>query len=133
MATKYGLPGAIFINGKELAFMSEWSLEQTKEIVEKSFFRGKGKEKAAGIGDWTASCNGQVDFASNTGHLEVQKAFDEWNEVELELYLNAEEHYAGKALIESLSISNSAEGEWTIEISLAGNGGIEYKKTKTSV
>lgn len=133
MATKYGLPGAIFIDNKELAFMSEWNLDQSKEIKEASFFRGKGKEKTAGIGDWTASCNGRVDFAQDTGHLDVQKAFDDGKPVHLELYLNDKENYAGEALIESLKISNSAEGEWKIEISLTGNGGIKYNPTKVSV
>lgn len=133
MATKYGLPGAIFIDNKELAYMSEWSLEQSKDIQEASFFRGKGKEKTVGIGDWTASCNGRVDFAQDTGHLDVQKAFEEGKAVQVELYLNAKENYAGEAFIESLNISNSAEGEWTIEISLTGNGGIKYNATKASV
>lgn len=124
MAVKYGLPGSIKIAGKEIAHMGEWSLEQTIEIKEGSFFKGTGKEKSAGISDWTASCSGQVDFATESGQKDVMDAFQQGEPVEVVLYLNDTTFFTGNAFIESLSIDNSAEGEYNIEISLAGNGGI---------
>lgn len=125
MAVKYGLPGAVSIGGKELAYMTDWSLEQSMEIVEKSFFRGKGKEKSAGIKDWSASCNGQVSFEKASGHQDLLKAFDKGEKIELRLDLNEDTYFKGEALIESINIDNSAEGEYNIEISVAGSGGIE--------
>lgn len=125
MDTKYGVPGSIKIKGKEISHMSEWTLDQSVDIKDKTFFKGKGKEKTVGIPDWTASCNGQVNFATTSNQKDIWDAFHNGEEVELILYLNDTTFFTGKAYIESLNITNSAEGEYNIDISLAGNGGIE--------
>ena len=122
----YGLPGSVKIDTKVIAHMSEWSLELTREIKDGSFFKGAGyKEKRVGIKDWSASCKGQVDFVKTSGQKEMLDAYNSGKEVEVVLYLNDSTFFTGKAFIESLNFDNSAEGEYNIDIKLAGNNGIE--------
>lgn len=130
--SQYGLPGCVKVDSKEVAFMSDWSLEQSVDIKDKSFFRAKGKSKTPGIKDWSASCNGQVDFGKETNQKDLQTAFDEKKEIDLELYLNETTFYKGKAYIESLNIDNNAEGEHNIEISIAGNGELKLTSPEES-
>lgn len=124
---EYGIAGSVKINNKVIAHISDWSLEQSREIKDGSFFGGNGKEKKVGIKDWTASFNGQVDFETESGQVDIQNAFNAGQEVTVQLYLNKTAYYEGKAFFESLNIDNSAEGEYNIEASLAGNKGIELK------
>lgn len=131
MAT-YGLPGAVEVGGKVIAHMSDWSLEQSREIKEGSFFRGSGKEKTAGIIDWSASCNGRVDFETTSGQEDLLNKFNAGEEITLKLYLNATAYFQGKGIIESVNIDNSAEGEYNIEISIAGSGALTKSVTPTA-
>lgn len=121
----YGLPGSVKVGEKVIAHMSEWSLEQSREIKDGSFFGGDGyKEKRVGIKDWNASCKGQVDFATASNQKDLLDAYEDGTEIELSLYLNATTYFKGNAFIESLSIDNSAEGEYSIDIKVVGNKGV---------
>lgn len=121
----YGLPGSVKVADKTVAHMSEWTLEQSTEVKDGSFFGGDGyKEKRTGVKDWTASCKGQVDFVTDKSQKELLDAYNKGDEVELSLYLNADTYFKGKAFIENISIDNSAEGEYNIDIKLTGNKGV---------
>ena len=121
----YGLPGSIKVADKVIAHMSEWSLEQSREIKDGSFFGGDGyKEKRVGVKDCSASCKGQVDFEKDSNQKDIMTAFEAGTEVELSLYLDATTYFKGKCFIESLTIDNSAEGEYNIDIKVAGNKGV---------
>lgn len=119
---KYGIDGAVEINGTTIAYISEFSLDMSREIKEASFFRGKGKEKTAGIFDWSASCNGRAEFTDESGQKKLYEAFKNGDEVTLKLFMGKKTYFSGKALIESLKVDNSAEGEYNIESSFAGTG-----------
>ncbi len=121
-----GVAGSVKIGGKAVAHMSEFSLELTRDIKDGTFFGGDGyKEKKAGAKDWSASFNGVADFTTDTSQKELIDAFEAGTLVEAAFYLNETTYFTGSALIESLSIDNSAEDGPNIDISLAGTKGVK--------
>jgi len=108
---------------QNMAHMANWSVDVSKDIIEVVSFGNSYKEKIGSIKDWSASCDGKVDFAQNGGQQALLDSFEAANEqVDAVFYLDEGTFFSGKALIESLSISTSADGAAEISISIAGSG-----------
>lgn len=108
----------------ETAHMSTFSVELTKEIGERASFGNDYKEKIPGIKDWTASADGAADFATASGQEDLITAFEDGSKVEATFYLDTGVYFKGDAYVESLSISNAADGHAEISISLSGTNGV---------
>ena len=100
----YGLSGTIKIAGREIAFMSDFDIDQSLETKDGTYFK-IGKRKRAGAVEWSFSANGKADFGTDTNQTAL-----------LETLLN------------KCKISNSAEGEYNLEISGDGNSALELKE-----
>lgn len=109
---------------KDLAHISNFTVDISREMVEVASLGSKYKEKVPGIMDWSASADGTADFATTSGQKDLFDAFDAGTELECSFYLTADLFLVGTAFVESLSISTEAEGKADISISLAGTGGI---------
>ena len=123
----YGLAGTIKIAGKEIAFMSDFDIDQSLETKDGTYFK-IGKRKRAGAIEWSFSANGKADFGTDTKQTALLEAFNAKKPVEIELYLNDKRYFKGKALLNKCKITNSAEGEYNLEISGDGNSALELKE-----
>lgn len=114
----------------EIAYISNWSVEDTVEIIEVSELGKKAKGKLPGLSGWTASAEGAVEFADAAkGHKALFEAMHKGHEVDCEFYLDSTTKFSGKGLIESLSIDLSAEDKGNISISISGIGELSYPET----
>ena len=109
----------------KLAHMANWNIDDTTEIIEVVSFGSKYKEKIPSIQDWSASCDGKVDFASTAGQTQLSAAKSAGTMVQCTFYLADDTFYEGDGYIESLNISTAADGAADISISIAGSGPLE--------
>ncbi|MCL2177315.1 MAG: phage tail tube protein [Firmicutes bacterium] len=117
-----GLTGKIKIDG-EVAYISNWSVDTSREIIEVAELGKPYKKKVAGSASWSASADGTVVFGSGAdSHSKLFVAMNSGEPVECEFILNenASVKFTGKALIESLSVDLSAEDKGNISIALSG-------------
>ena len=135
-----GLTGKVTIDGNKVAYISNWSVEASREIIEAAQLGEKTREKAAGLMSWTASADGAVMFGQvnnqDSGHKALFTAMNAGEPVDCEFYLlsnssgnsGQEVKFSGKGLIESLSVDLSAEDKGNISISISGCGELTYPK-----
>lgn len=122
-----GVTGKIAIKkgvepAKDIAHMSNFTVDLSKEIIEVISLGSDAKEKIAGVKDWTASFDGTADFAATSGQKDLLDAYNDGSVLEASFYLDADTFLMGNCLIESLSISSAADGKAEISISLSGTG-----------
>ena len=117
-----GVTGNVAVGSKNLAHMANWNVDKTKDIIEVVSFGNDYKEKIASIKDWSASCDGKVDFDADSGQLDLEAAYEDGTLVECTFYLDDDTFYEGLALIESQTISTAADGAADISISISGSG-----------
>jgi len=122
-----GLTGSIkagAVTAAAIAHMNGWNLSLNREIGEVISFGVDYKEKTAGIKDWTADCDGFADFSTGGGQDALVTAYEAGTPLLFQFYLNATKYFEGTGIIESLEISQSADGDAAeISISVAGSGG----------
>lgn len=123
-----GLTGKVMIGEDPIAYVSNWSIEDTTDIIEFAQLGGGVTEnrgyklKVAGQQSWSASAEGAVDFATASGQSALFTAKHAGTIVDCEFYLNENVKFAGKGIIESLSVDLSAEDKGNISISISGSG-----------
>lgn len=122
MALYTGVTGSISIDGEKIAHMSEWSLDQNKAMIDVPSFGQDYVERIPSLKDWSATCDGHVDYATDSGQKELREAFETGAAVEVKFYLDEDTFMSGTAFIESLNTSLASDGAATISISLAGSG-----------
>ena len=130
MALYSGVTGKISVKkgtgtAIEVMHASGWTIEKSKDIIDNAFFKNNYKEKTPDIKDWTASLDGQADFAAGNGQKDLDDAFEDGAVVECVFYLDDDTFFTGDALIESLSIEHAADGSASVSISLSGSGGVD--------
>lgn len=145
-----GLAGSISIdpevknnvtpNPQPVAYISNWSIEDTTDVIEITELGKAGKNKKAGLQSWSASADGAVCFeteAGKTGHKDLFSAKHNRQKVQVKLYLKdksidtaaAEDiYFLGNGYIESLSVDLSAEDKGNISISISGSGELALYK-----
>ena len=123
-----GLLGKLTIGGtaKTIAYISNWSVEDTTDIIEVTRLGNGFKEKLPGLQSWSASADGAVEFGqvnnASSNQAALFKAKRDGDEVDCEFYLNNSVKFFGKGIIESLSVDLSAEDKGNISISISGIG-----------
>lgn len=109
---------------KQVAHISEFSVEISAEIIEALSLGSEWKDKIAGIKDWTASSDGSCDFDEESSQEEIINALISGAVLPFSFYLDSTTKLSGNALIENCSISNAADGKADISISITGCGPI---------
>lgn len=136
-----GLTGLVKVGGNKVAYISNWSVEDTMDIIEITELGEKSKKKKAGLQSWSASADGAVSFVNDINEAtpdagdytesSQKKLFEAKHDNEkigIELYLNDGSnskdkiYFVGNGYIESLSVDLSAEDKGNISISINGNG-----------
>jgi len=120
-----GLTGKIKIgvaSAGEVAYISNWSVENSAEIIEFAELGVSTRHKTSGMKGWTASADGTVMFGGDGCHKQLFDAMNNGDKVNCEFYLNDDTKFSGEALIESLSVDLAAEDKGNISISLSGIG-----------
>ncbi|MTI95386.1 MAG: hypothetical protein FH749_07840 [Firmicutes bacterium] len=130
MAWYTGVTGKVAIKEgtgdiEDIASMSTWSVELTKTMVEARHFGQTSAENKPGLKSWSASADGSADFADDSGQKKLLDAYNNGTPVEAYFYITSELFLSGTAYIESLSISDDADGKADISISLTGTGDAE--------
>jgi predicted secreted protein len=108
----------------DVAHMSGFTLDMKKDIIESVSYGSDYKEKIPSIKDWSASADGKVDFATDSGQKQLLDAFEDGSVIEATFSLTATTFFVGDAYIESLSIKSAADGAVELSIGMAGSGGI---------
>ena len=105
-----------------VAYISNWSVEETRDIIEVTKLGSKAKEKKPSLYSWTASAEGTVDFGSTTNQKAFRDAMIAGTPISVTFYLDETVKFSGTAYIESMSVDISAEDKGNISISLNGDG-----------
>lgn len=126
-----GLTGKVKIgkgSAVEIAYISNWSVEDSVELIEVSELGKRSKDKVAGLRGWTASADGAIEFGTDgtSGHKALFEAMHNGDKVLCEFHLNETTKFSGTAMIESLSIDLSAEDKGNVSISLSGTDELIY-------
>ncbi len=108
----------------DIVHMSTFSVELSKEILEVISFGNDYKEKIPSIKDWTASAEGTADFAADGGQKLLLEAFESGEMLTASFYLDEDTFLQGKCFVESVSVSDAADGKADISISLAGSNAV---------
>ena len=128
-----GLTGKVKIgvgNATDVAYISNWSVENSVELIEFAELGEPTRHKKAGMQNWTASADGTVVFGGDNGkcHRNLFNAMQNGQEVYCEFYLDNGEKsnrpvsFSGRGLIESMSIDLSSEDKGNVSISISGVG-----------
>ena len=105
-----------------VAYISNWSVEETRDIIEVTKLGSKAKEKKPSLYSWTASAEGTVDFGTSANQKAFRDAMLNGTSVTVTFYLDETVKFSGTAYIESMSVDISAEDKGNISISLNGDG-----------
>ena len=117
-----GITASLNVGGSNVAYISNFSVEETRDMVEISRFGQSYKEKRPALYSWTASADGTADFADALGQSVLRKAMLDGTKVDVKFYLDADNgvYLSGSAFVESFSVEMSAEDQATVSISLSG-------------
>lgn len=121
-----GKTGYVKIGSDLVAHMSNFSLEMSTDIIEVVSFGNTYKEKIPSIKDWSASAEGNCDFASTSGQEDLIDAYEDGTLVTIGLGITDDIYFEGTAYIESLSIDNASDDSPTISIEFAGSNAIVF-------
>ena len=124
-----GLTGKVTIDGNKVAYISNWSVDMSRELIDVPVLGQSMTQKVAGQKTWSASADGAVYFGADGqgGQANLFRAMDNGQTVTCEFFLDdgtngngAGVRFSGKAMIESLSVDLSAEDKGNISISIVG-------------
>ena len=126
MALYTGVTGKISIKSgtseaTDLLHMSNWKVSISKNIIEAISFGEDYKEKVPSVKDWSATADGSADFDTKSGQKALIDAFEAGTVLTGSFYLSEGVFFQGDCLVESLDISDAADGKADISISLAGS------------
>ena len=124
-----GIMGKVILTSQNIvattpvvAYISNWSVEDTADIIEVVQLGKKFKERIPGLQSWSASADGAVEFSASSGQVALFVAKRAGAEINCEFYLDDGTKFSGKGLIESLSVDLSEEDKGNISISISGKG-----------
>ncbi len=106
--------------GTPVAYISNWSVEETRDVVEITMLGNKSKEIMPSLLYWSASAEGAADFTDGAQQA-LRKAMVEGQLVNVRFYLDKNTYLDGTAYVTSFSVNISAEDKGGVSISLTGN------------
>lgn len=123
-----GLTARLTINDKKVAYISNWSVDETRDTIEITQLGKKEKEIKPSLHYWSASAEGTADFATESAQKEIRDAMLSDTPVDVKFYLDVDNNVAlyGKAYVTSFSVNISAEDKGGVSISLTGTGELTY-------
>jgi len=129
-----GFGGAVRVNGKKVAEISNWSMELEADDIEVTSFDSNGwKEYIAGSRGWSGSFEGNFVPEDTEGQGALILAWVNSENVELQLDVNKDISFRGSAMItlsmdaavdDKVSFSCDFQGSGVLDI--VGVGGVSY-------
>lgn len=119
-----GLTAKLTINNSTtaVAYISNWSVDETRDIVEVTRLGEKTKEIAPTLYYWSASAEGMADFATPDAQIAIREAMLAGTKIDVKFYLDNDTYLSGKAFVNTFSTNISAEDKGGVSISLTGSG-----------
>lgn len=108
-----------------VAYISNWSVEETRDVIEIVRLGEKAKEKVPAGYSWSASAEGTADFSDASAQSKFREAMLSGDKVSVTFFLNDTTKLTGNAYVESFSLDISAEDKGNISISLNGDGELQ--------
>lgn len=124
-----GLTAKLTIGENTVGYISNWSVEETRDTIEVTQIGQKNKEIYPTLCYWTASAEGTADYASDGSQKALRDAMIGGQAVQVKFYLNETDYFSGTAYVTAFSTDISAEDKGNVSISLTGSGAL----TLTSV
>lgn len=124
-----GLTAKLTVGGNTVAYISNWSVEETREAIEITKLGSMTKEIVPSLYSWTASAEGTADFDTDTSQTAIRQAMINGEFVEVKFYLSENKYMTGTALVNSFSVNISAEDKGGVSISLTGQGSLAMSST----
>lgn len=106
---------------KSIGYISNFSIEETRDVVEVSRLGHFCKDKVAALYSWSASADGAAEFAAG-GQDDLREALKTGKKISVSFYLDSNTYFTGDAIVESFSVDISAEDKANVSISLSGCG-----------
>lgn len=122
-----GLTAKLTIDGKDVAYISNWSVDETRDTIEVTELGSKHKKVLPSLLYWSASAEGTADFTTSSAQRTIREAMVNGDEVAVKFYLDSTTYLEGKAVINSFSVNISAEDKGGVSISLTGSGALTLK------
>ena len=129
-----GFGGAVRVNGKKVAEISNWSMELEADDIEVTSFDSNGwKEYIAGSRGWSGSFEGNFVPEDTEGQGALILAWVNSENVELQLDVNQDISFRGSAMItlsmdaavdDKVNFSCDFQGSGVLDI--VGVGGVDY-------
>lgn len=112
-----------------IGYISNWSVEETRDTVEVTQLGEKNKEVCPMLYSWTASADGTADFADEHGQKALRAAMIEGTKLKVKFFLSETDHLVGEAYVTSFSTDISSEDKGNVSISLTGTGELAFEKS----
>lgn len=109
---------------KDIAYISNFSIEETRDMIEVAKLGSATKEKVPSTLGWSASADGAADFSSTSGQKDLRDAMTNGTLVNVKFYLTENTYLTGQAYVESLSTEVSSDDKTSVSISLSGTGSL---------
>ena len=116
-----GITAKLVVNNEDVAYISNWSIEETHDTIEVTQLGKDTKEIVPSLYYWTASAEGAADFSDNAQKT-LRDAMRAGTEVDITFYLSDTARLVGKAYVTAFSVNISAEDKGGVSISVTGNG-----------
>lgn len=130
-----GITAKLTMKDKNVAYITNWSVENTCETLELTTLGSKNKEVLPSFTDWSATAEGYASFANSNNSDALYAAMENGEPIKFEFALETEtvgevekvkSGFKGQALIESLSLKASAGEYPAVSISIVGVEPLEF-------
>lgn len=123
-----GLTAKLSVGEKDVAYISNWSIDETRDVIEITKLGSNEKEVVPSLYYWSASAEGAADFTTSSGQEDLRNAMLNDTAITVKFYLNDDTYLTGTAVITAFSLSISTEDKATVSISITGNGKLTLTK-----
>lgn len=127
-----GITAKLEIDNKTVGYISNFSIEENRDMIEVSQLGEKIKNKIPSTLSWSASAEGAADFTTEGGHGVLRDAMINGILLNVKFFLDDDTKLVGKAYIESLSTEVSSDDKTSISISLAGTGELKLNPVENA-
>lgn len=140
-----GITARLMFKSGNVAYITNWSIDNSRELIEVNSLGNIDKEVAPGVSDWTASAEGVLAFKDGVdetlGQAAIVKAMEDGELVSFNFVLDTKivdnntvpnYYFTGVAIIESVSISASVGELPNISISISGTSKLEFATPPTA-
>ncbi len=136
-----GLTAKLTIGDADVAYISNWSVDETCDTLEITKLGENTKEILPSLCYWSASAEGTADF-SGSSQSAIRQAMIDGTSVKVRFYLdtnakgNSPEtkftYLEGTAYVNSFSVNISAEDKGGVSIGLTGEGKLNLVTNTTT-